>query len=66
LYQCGEQGATFEQLRNWAAPKMRGNLKRTLDGLLKKCFLHHNGESYLITLTGQKEVEKKNLVKNII
>jgi hypothetical protein len=64
LYQCGASGATFDQLSAWMRPDMRANLKRTLDRLVHdKAFTHVTGSTYLITLSGQKEVETRRLVE---
>ncbi len=64
LYQCGASGATFEQVSEWVRPDMRTNLKRTLHRLAHdKAFIHVNGNAYLITLRGQKEVEARRLVE---
>lgn len=65
LYQCGDSGASMKELKSWVAPKMRSNLNRTLSTLIEKRLVHHNGENYLITLTGQKEVERLKLFKPI-
>jgi hypothetical protein len=34
LYGAGAEGASFTDLRTWVRPKMRDNLKRTLDALI--------------------------------
>jgi len=63
LYQCGETGATFQQLQNWVRPAMRQNLKRTLNGLVHEHDLvYFDGSRYLITRLGQKEIEDRRLV----
>lgn len=63
LYQCGEKGATFDQLREWARPTMRQNLKRTLHKLVDSHDLvHFDGSKYLITRLGEREVEKRKLI----
>jgi hypothetical protein len=64
LYQCGAGGASFEQISEWVRPEMRLNLKRTLSRLVHdKAFIHEAGETFLITLLGQKEVEARRLVE---
>jgi hypothetical protein len=64
LYQCGAGGASFEQISEWVRPEMRLNLKRTLSRLVHdKAFIHKAGETFLITLLGQKEVEPRRLVE---
>lgn len=63
LYQRGEEGATYEELRAWVRPKMRSNLKRTLWTLVhKKDYAHFDGSRYFITRIGEKYVEKENLI----
>lgn len=63
LYQRGEEGATFEELHRWVRPKMRANLKRTLDNLVEtKDYAHFDGSRYLITRRGEQYVEEKGLI----
>ncbi len=63
LYQCGEKGATFEQLRAWVRPAMRRNLKRTLQGLVDdRDVAYFDGTKYRITRLGESEVEDRRLV----
>lgn len=63
LYQCGANGATFDQLSEWVRPDMRTNLKCTLDRLVHdKAFAHLAGTTYRITLRGQKEIDARRLV----
>jgi len=64
LYQCGVQGATFDQLLSWVRPQMRANLGRTLSRLVEgKDFVHQAGSTYKITYLGQKEVESRRLLE---
>lgn len=64
LYQCGEAGATFQQLHTWARPPMRANLKRTLSMLCdQKDQVHFDGQKYLITRLGQRDVESRKLTE---
>src|SRR5208282_5886448 len=64
LYQCGANGATFDQLSEWVRPDMRTNLKCTLDRLVHdKAFAHATGTTYRITLRGQKEIDARRLVE---
>jgi len=64
LYQRGRDGATFDQVSTWALPKMRANLRRTLDQLVHdKAFVHRNGDMYLITGAGRREVEARRLLE---
>jgi hypothetical protein len=63
LYQRGEDGATFDELENWARPPMRANLKRALDALVdKKDYAHFDGSRYFITRRGEQYVEDENLI----
>jgi hypothetical protein len=63
LYHSGDDGATYTELEAWVRPKMRANLRRTLNGLVeKKDFVHHDGARYLITRLGQLEVERRRLI----
>lgn len=60
LYQCGNRGATYQELYDWVKPDMRTNLRRTLDGLRDgKAWIHQAGERYTITRSGQREVETR-------
>ena len=63
LYQRGGLGATYEELKEWARPTMRGHLRRTLDRLEHSLALVHceNGK-YQITIAGQREVETRRLL----
>jgi hypothetical protein len=63
LYQRGDQGATYVELDNWVRPKMRKNLKRTLDALVdQKDHAHFDGSRYFITRRGELHVEQKSLI----
>jgi hypothetical protein len=63
LYQRGEEGGTFEELHKWVRPKMRANLKRTLDNLVDtRDYAHFDGGRYLITRRGEQYVEEKGLI----
>ncbi len=62
LYQCGKDGATYAELSGWARPKMRANLKRTLEQLVhERSFVHHDGARYFVTESGIREVERRKL-----
>jgi hypothetical protein len=62
LYQRGADGATYEQLSDWARPSMRRNLKRTLATLVDdKAYAHEANGIYKITALGQKHVERERL-----
>lgn len=63
LYQRGEDGATYDELDKWARPKMRANLRRTLDALVeKKDHAHFDGSRYFITRSGELYVEQEGLI----
>lgn len=63
LYQRGPEGAKYAELESWARPSMRGNLRRTLSGLVDhKALVHRDGERFRITRTGQLHVESKRLM----
>ena len=63
LYQRGEEGASLEELETWAHPKSVPNLSRTLKRLVEeKAFLHQASGRYVITNTGQREVESRGLL----
>lgn len=64
LYQRGAQGADFTELESWVRPKMRANLRRTLNALADdKAYIHADGETFRITRSGQNEVERKRLME---
>jgi hypothetical protein len=63
LYQRGEDGATYDELEKWVRPKMRANLKRTLDVLVDvKDYTHFDGQKYFITRSGELYVEERGLI----
>lgn len=62
LYWRGSQGATFEELRNWARPPMRSNLRRTLASLDARNFVHSANDRYQITFKGERSVESRKLI----
>jgi hypothetical protein len=62
LYQVGSQGATLQQLDEWARPPMRANLGRTLSRLVNdRVLVHFDGTRYRITRSGQLHVEQHKL-----
>jgi hypothetical protein len=62
LYERGAKGATFEQLVTWAHPKMRKNLRRTLEQLEHdRAFVHSANDVFWITIKGMQEVERRKL-----
>lgn len=66
LYQRGKQGATYEELFSWVKPAMRRNLRRTLDTLDDdKSWVHGVGDRYVITGSGQKEVEVRGWLEPV-
>lgn len=63
LYHQDQTGATLAELTEWARPKMRGNLRRTLDRLEHTlAFVHMTDRKYRITMAGKREVEGKRLL----
>jgi len=62
LYERGKGGATFAELSDWARPKMRANLRRTLQQLADdRAFVHYDGARYFVTQSGIREVEQRRL-----
>lgn len=62
LYQRGNRGATSEELSEWVHPTMRTNLRRTLRRLVDdRAFVHHNGLRYVITRTGELDLEERRI-----
>jgi hypothetical protein len=63
LYQKGPEGANFGDLRAWVRPKMRSNLRRTVNCLEHdKAFIHEGNGRFRITRSGQKQVEDRRLL----
>lgn len=63
LYHRGQTGATLAELTEWARPRMRGNLRRTLNRLEHTlAFIHMTDCRYRITMAGKREVETKRLL----
>ena len=63
LYQRGPQGAGLADLESWAHPKMRSNLRRTLNALDHgKAYIHGSGDGFRITRSGQRYVETRKLL----
>lgn len=63
LYHRDRQGASIEELNAWVQPKMRRNLRRTLDVLVhEKSYIHFDGKRYLITMSGRRAVEQSALI----
>jgi hypothetical protein len=64
LYQCGKEGASYDQLASWAKPSMRANLRRTLSRLVsEKAFSHYNDSRYYITRAGALAVEENEFYR---
>ena len=62
LYERGSRGATFAELEKWVRPSMRGNLRRTLSGMVDKAEIHESDTGiFKLTKLGRKDVETKNL-----
>lgn len=62
LYERGSAGATYSELERWVQRSMRGNLRRTLTGMVNKALLHEaDGGIFKLTKLGQQEVEMRNL-----
>ena len=63
LYQRDRLGATREELKEWARPGMRPNLRRTLNRLEHTLALVHSDRGrYRITVAGKREVETRQLI----
>ena len=65
LYHVGSEGALNSELLQWVPNSMRKNLRRTLEALEAKALIHQEGETVLITYTGQKVVETKGLLNPV-
>lgn len=62
LYERGAERASFEQLSTWVHPKMRKNLRRTLDQLEHdRAFIHSEVDKFQITKSGIQEAERRKL-----
>jgi len=62
LYERGAKGATFEELLGWAHPKMRKNLRRTLEQLEHdRALVHSTNDVFWITIKGMQEVERRKV-----
>lgn len=62
LYERGAKRATFEELRSWVHPKMRANLRRTLNQLEHdRALVHSENDAFQITIKGMQEVERRKL-----
>jgi hypothetical protein len=64
LYWRGAEGATLDQLRDWARPPMRAQIRRTLNTLdAAKDFIHLRGDTFVLTQLGEDEVERRKLLE---
>lgn len=63
LYWRGAKGATLEELKTWARPPMRSQIRRTLNGLDAKDRIHLNGTIYVLTRLGEQDVEQRKLLE---
>lgn len=62
LYERGAKRATFQELRRWVHPKMRANLRRTLNRLEHDhALIHSANDVFQITIKGMQEVERRRL-----
>lgn len=62
LYQSGREGAKYADLDAWSKPKMRANLKSTLNRLVDdRAYAHFDGVRYFITESGMRDVERRKL-----
>lgn len=62
LYWRGANGATLDELRIWARPAMRTQIRRTLNSLDSKDLIHLQGDQYFITHLGERDVENRKLL----
>lgn len=63
LYWRGTQGATLAELHSWVRPTMRSNLRRTLDSIDSKDLVHLQGDRYLLTHLGERDVEMRRVLE---
>lgn len=62
LYQRGIDGALYGELEKWVRPKMRPNLRRTLERLVDDyAYVHFDGSKYILSGTGIMVVEKNKI-----
>jgi hypothetical protein len=62
LFECGKAGATYQQIEAWVQPKMRKNLKRTMERLVnEQALVHFAAGKYVVTKLGIIGVEKRRL-----
>lgn len=63
LYHRDCVGASYEELTKWVRPTMRGNLRRTLGRLEHTlAHIHRDDEMFRITISGKREVERRQLL----
>lgn len=49
LYECGTRGASLSEIETWVRPKMRSNLKATMQRLVfDKAFVHDDGTDFTL------------------
>jgi len=63
LYWRGVEGATLDDLKSWARATMRAQIRRTLNGLDGKDLIHLNGDRYVLTHLGERDVEDRKLLE---
>lgn len=59
LYQRSNRGAEFTELSDWILPRMRKNLRRTINRLVDKSLVHGVDDFFHITMSGSRLVEAK-------
>jgi hypothetical protein len=53
----------LEELTAWARPPMRAQIRRTLNGPDGKDLIHLNGDRYVLTHLGERDVEERKLIE---
>ena len=62
LYWGGPDAVMRSTLAEWLPSTMRKNLTRTLNGLHAKHLVHFGASTAQITILGQRDVEKRDLI----
>jgi hypothetical protein len=63
LYHADFKGATYPQLSSWVRPSMVKHLRRTLETLDDKAYVHYADSRYVITIPGKRYVEDRRLLQ---
>ena len=63
MYWRGAEGATYEELHAWSRAPMLANLRRTLKALDDKDLIHLQGDKYVLTHLGERDVETRKLLE---